>query len=556
MSYGQFGDARTLTVPLGVQFDWQHAGLSAVARWAQSSTTNRGGPGFRLGGRTSAGRFFATAYVDYQQQAATLALIYREQPDLALALAQLGITATTPADIARALRENSALAALGYIDGVTVELTPTRIQGGFEMAWLGSGPARPQLRARLLFNRNESVATRTDTIIGTLTGSRRITEATDVFASYSWWKTQRRGSEAIVQPLVEAGVRHRFEGIPSWIPSYGGISGSVFVDEDLDGVSDGAGVADAEVELDGAQRTRTARDGSFSFSFKSVGRGAHRVVARVPSEKDAFFTTPSRVEAGARDVVKFGVATTPARLFGRVVSDAGDGIAAVAFTLMRGTARLETQSDSSGAFSMSGAPGEWTLALDTASLPPGYSTTEALEQSVQLERATPRSTLTRLRANRSVSGRAPASVRAVVVEPLGIRVPVDAEGRFSVRSLPAGELTLRAGPIAYHLTMPATPTSINDVVLSGGQALMPVPPSTSPSTSPFILQLGAFRKHDNAVELLERVRRLGVTALLVSGQRLTFVRTEPLPSRASAEALSQRLAHAGIPTMLLASSRN
>ncbi|HEV2720722.1 MAG TPA: hypothetical protein VG323_11935, partial [Thermoanaerobaculia bacterium] len=222
-SYGQFGEARTLTAPLGVQLDGQHAGLTAIARWAQSSSTNRGGPGFRLGGRLSAGHVYANAYVDVQQQAATLDLIYREQPDLALALAQLGITATSPADIARALREDSALAALGYIDGVTVNLTPLRIQSGFETAWLGSGPARPQLRARLLFNRNESVAARTDTIIATLSGSRRLTGATDVFASYSWWKTQRRGSEAIVQPLLEAGVRHRFDGIPSWVPSYGGI---------------------------------------------------------------------------------------------------------------------------------------------------------------------------------------------------------------------------------------------------------------------------------------------------------------------------------------------
>ena len=464
MSYGQFGDARTITAPLGVQFDWQHAGVTAIGRWAQSSATNRGGPGFRLGGRVSAGHFFANTYFDYQQQAATLELIYREQPDLALALAQLGITATSAADIARALRENSALAALGYIDGVTVNLTPLRIQSGLEMAWLGSGAARPQLRLRLLFNRNESVAARTDTIIGTLSGSRRLTEATDVFASYSWWKTQRRGSAAIVQPLLEAGVRHRFDGIPSWVPSYGGISGIVFLDENLDGASDGRGIADAEVELDGKERTRTARDGS--FSFKSVGRGEHRVVARVPKERDAFFTTPSRVEAAAGEAVKFGVAFTPARLIGRVDSDAGDGIAAVTFTLTRGTARVEARSDSSGAFTMSGAPGEWTLALDTASLPPGYSAIDAPEQSVQLERGTPRPASITLRANRSISGRAPAGVREIVVEPLGVHVPVGADGRFSVRSLPAGEVTLRAGAISRRLTLPAAPTSINDVVLA------------------------------------------------------------------------------------------
>ena len=82
---------------------------------------------------------------------------------------------------------------------------------------------------------------------------------------------------------------------------------------------------------------------------------------------------------------------------------------------------------------------------------------------------------------------------------------------------------------------------------------MPVPQSPS---SPFTLQLGAFRNHGNAVELLERVRGLGVAAFLVPGQRLTFVRTEPLPSRQRAEAVSQRLARAGIPAILTASSRN
>ena len=88
---------------------------------------------------------------------------------------------------------------------------------------------------------------------------------------------------------------------------------------------------------------------------------------------------------------------------------------------------------------------------------------------------------------------------------------------------------------------------------------MPVHPAPAPPVSTsgrFILQLGAFRVHDNAVELLERVRGLGVAAYLVPGERLTFVRTEPLPSRERAGAVSQRLARAGIPAILIASSRN
>ncbi|HEV2722374.1 MAG TPA: carboxypeptidase-like regulatory domain-containing protein, partial [Thermoanaerobaculia bacterium] len=253
-----------------------------------------------------------------------------------------------------------------------------------------------------------------------------------------------------------AGVRHRFDAIPSWIPSYGGISGSV--------VLDGAPVAGVEVELDGAQRTRSASDGS--FAFRSVVRGAHRVVARLPKEMDAFFTTPSRVEAEAGDKVTFGAAMTPARFFGRVVSDGGDGIGGVAFTLTNGTARVEAQSDSSGAFSMRGAPGEWTFALDTASMPPGYSTDAAPEQRVQLDRGVPHSASLTLRANRSISGRAPAGVREIAVEPLGLRVPVGADGRFTVRSLPAGELTLRAGTAVYRVSMPRTPISMEDVELS------------------------------------------------------------------------------------------
>ena len=91
-------------------------------------------------------------------------------------------------------------------------------------------------------------------------------------------------------------------------------------------------------------------------------------------------------------------------------------------------------------------------------------------RAVALVRGAPRSLVTRVRANRSISGRAPAGVREIVVEPMGIRVPVGVDGRFSVRSLPAGELTLRAGTIVVHVTMPAAPTSINDVVLAPANA--------------------------------------------------------------------------------------
>jgi len=464
VSYGAFDTSRSLTVPAGIQYESPHFGMSALYRWSENSATNRGGGGFRIAARASAGRVFATAYVDHQKQAPTLSLIFREQPDLALALAQLGITATTPADIARALRENSALIELGYISGVTVDLAPSRTQAGFEVAWLGAGASRPQLRARVLFNRTETVATQTDTIIATLTGSRRITDSTDIFAAWNYWLTRRRGQEAIVQPIVEVGVRHRFDRLPS-LGAHGSIAGSVFVDEDLDGTPDGAGIADAIIEVDGTQRATSVANGS--FAVRGLAGGSHRVIARVPQLPDAYFTTPSRVEASNGDVVRFGVAMTPARVFGRVTSDAGDGVGAVTVALTRGTARYAATSGSDGSFAIAAPPGEWELAVDASSLPPNFST--EVGKHVSLVRATPLSADLGVRANRSITGRAPAGVTSVTIDSLGKSYPVAADGRFSLRSLPPGEVTLRARAgrrdLSLRVSLPREPAVIEGVVL-------------------------------------------------------------------------------------------
>jgi len=461
-SYGSFDRTRSLIVPAGVQFDAQRFGITALYRWSENSATNRGGGGFRISTRASMGRVFATAYIDHQKQAPTLALIFREQPDLALALAQLGISATTPSDIARALRENSTLIALGYIEGVTVDLAPSRTQAGLELAWLSAGPSRAQLRARLLRNRTESVATWTETIIATISGSRRITDATDVFASYTRWLTKRPGEEDLVQPLLEIGIRHRFDALPSF-GTGGTISGSVFIDNDLDGQPDGGGLPDVEIEVDGHARAKTAANGQ--FAVKAAGSGTHRVTARVSSVAGAYFTTPSRVEAERGDVLRFGVAITPARVFGRILSDAGEGIGGITVAVSRGMSRFSAISGSDGSYSIAAPPGEWDLAIDAASIPAGFSTNDA--QHVSLDREAPLPVALLLRANRSISGHAPIGVKSIFVVSLGRSFPVDRDGRFSIRSLPAGEITLRAvtsgRELEQRLTLPKEPAVFEDV---------------------------------------------------------------------------------------------
>jgi len=430
-SYGSFSGARTFSVPAGVQFDGRRFGASALARW-----TN-GAPGFRVSARTTLGPVYASAYLDYQQQAPTLALIYREEPGLALALEELGITATSPSDIARALRENAALVELGYIDGVTIDLTPTRTQAGLELSWVG---ARAQLRARILANRYESVSRRSDTIIATLTATRRITDSTDLFASYTFWQTNH-----VRHPQAELGFRQRFDELPSF--SRGSISGKVT-----------PSIAPVEVELDGVARIRAANDGTFSFPH--VKSGAHRVVARLIKTSDVYFTTPSKVEANAGDVITFGLAASPAHLFGRITSDAGDGLAGVGVALTRGETRLETTSASDGSFALNAAPGEWALALDAMTLPAGFAFSDA-SRNVMLETAQPSNVAFKVRANRSISGRAPAGVKTVFVDSLGLSVPVAKDGRFTIRSLPAGAITLRGGAHTAKVTVPREPATLN-----------------------------------------------------------------------------------------------
>jgi hypothetical protein len=552
-SWGKFGASRSLTVPAGVRLDLGRTSVSALYRYAASST-NDGGHGFRLAARTSLGRLYANAYVDRQQNAPTLDVIFSERPDLALALDELGITATSPSDIARALREQAALVELGFIEGVTIDLAPLRTQLGFELAWLSASESRQQFRARLLRNVVEGVSRRTDSTIATLAYSRRLTASADVFASWSYWRTERRGQEAVVQPFVELGVRQRFDGLPSFLDGTGAISGIVFADDDLDGASDGNGVR-AVVELDGSRTESTQADGSFRFT--AVPRGSHRLVARVPERPEAYFTTPSRVEAQTGETVSFGVAFTPARFLGSLRSDAGKGIAGVRVLLIRGTQQVVATTDTEGGFSTAAAPGEWQVSILTDSVPAGFSLAGTEARSVTLSRAQPLSLAYVLRAHRGISGSGAAPNAVIEVRPLAKSVKADADGRFSIRSLPAGEVTLVSGGVQRLVLVPAEPAALT-VDLAPQIAAATAAPEVRTEvtgerrdTMGYVVQLGAYRVHANAVDTAARARRSGIPATFTSSGTLTIVRAGPYRSRREADAAAALLTGSGLEAVVL-----
>ncbi len=550
-SWGSFGHAESVTIPIGVRRDFTRGSVSALVRRAQSST-NRGGNGFRVAARGSISRLHASAFVDRQENAPTLDLIFSEQPELARALTELGIVATSPADVARALRENAALIELGFIEGVTVDLAPLRTQFGLELAFVGSGKSRHQLRARFLRNVVESVATSTETTLASLTYSRHLTTATDIFAGYSYWRTERRGHEPVVQPFVEVGLRQRFDGLPDVFGGSGSIRGIVFADEDLDGNSDGVGVA-AEIEVDGASNVRTNPDGTFVVN--NLSRGSHRVVARVPSRPDAYFTTPSRVEVETGQTVSFGVATTPARVQGRVMNDAGIGIAGVRLLLTRGPRQIFGTTDSLGAFAIVAPPGAWQMSIVTDSVPAGHSLDGSDAREIVLDRARPTEVSYQLRALRSLSGRGVAANVEIDVAPLGKKIRSDAEGHFSLRSLPPGEITLIAGNARQRVTVPEGPASLSvdfETKVATAPAIRTIERGERRGTlEGYGVQLGAYRIRENAVATAERARRAGVDARVDRSGELWLVRVGPFDSRSDAAATSDRLTRASIESVVM-----
>jgi cell division septation protein DedD len=440
---------------------------------------------------------------------------------------------------------------------VTVDLAPIRTQLGFELAFLGASRSRQQLRARFIRNVTEGVASRDTTTIATLTYSRRIAAATDVFAGYTYWRTERRGEDARITPHVEVGVRQRFDGLPSLLGNgHGMISGVVFADEDLDGASDGTPVV-AEVELDGTTRLRTNADGT--FSFRNVARGAHRVTVRVPDRPDAYFTTPSRVELEAGDEVAFGVAYTPARVVGRIISDAGDGIANVRVLLSRGTSQVIASTASDGRFMMAAAPGEWQLSLLSDSVPAGYSLAGTDARAVMLDRAKPQQTDYTLRAHRTIAGSGAPANAELEVRPLGRKIKADEQGRFSLRSLPAGEVTVVANGVEHRLVLPAAPTTLAlDVTPKAAIAEAAAPVVRTEVAGErrenlrgYVVAIGAFRVRANAVATADRARRSGVAATLDESGSLTVVRAGPYETRPEATAAADKLTRAGIEALVM-----
>lgn len=544
---------RTIGIPAGVSYDAQRFGAAASYRLLDNSQTSRRGDTLRLSGRAGTGGFTVNAWVERQRRAPSLDLIFHDTPGLELALLRLGITVRTPEDLSRVLRDNAALINLGYIDGVTVNLTPRRVQSGIDAAF-NSADTRNQLRLHAIVDRSEGVASTQESMLATLSYTRRLLSSTDIYGSYSRWRTSF-ASHAVDGSSVEAGVRHRFDGLPQFLQRSGTIEGFVFLDPQERGVINDTTtpLGDVVVMLDDTRSTRTARNGA--YAFRDVPPGRHRVAAKLGASKPAYFTTPSTAELSASGHADFGLVWSPARIIGRVVSDANLGIAgAVVNAKTTKGADMSATTDTEGAFVLAGPAGEYTLDLAVESLPAGYTIKGTGQRVVNAPADQPKNVLFDVHALRSIAGIVEGGAAEIRIEPLGLTATSDAAGNYVFRSLPPGTFTItarRGGRVASRtITVPSEPA-----VLNAPLRFADVPPSVETprragvslpaAVRSFFVQIGAFREARNAAELIDRVARTGTHAERVQTDQLILVRVGPYASRAEAMKTTAQLREKG-----------
>lgn len=450
-----------------IGFDYQSVGFgtSAQYRYQHVSTADRGGHGGRVSFRAGGEAWRASAFVDAQQQALTLDLLARERGDLTRALAELGITARDPEDLLRQVRDNAAALQANGITLGELRLNPLRVVAGFDASWRAASTGAPDLGVRLLAEETRS-ATRTQrSHIATLYAAWRISRQAEVGVDYTHWSMRRGGLDEENGGSVQLWLRIYFSRLA--LPWTGGAAITGRVMRDDEGTATGSPLEGVIVVLDHGRRERTDREGR--FAFERPGPGAHRVEAILPDLTAAYFTSPSVASVQAGGEVTFGVAFDAARLTGTVRNDAGKPLAGVTVRIEGSTRSSVT--DGEGRYRLSGPAGEVQVTVAPESLPAGYDLRGIEPQRVRLARGAPAVADFSLRAQRAVRGvvRSPGvkTLRAVG-EGWEKEVPVDGEGHFLLRSVPAGPLTLQAGArgeTTRQIDVPTGPAMIEGIEL-------------------------------------------------------------------------------------------
>lgn len=477
----------SVTLPAGISYAGRNAGAGVDYQFSRETSRDLGGHMIRATVNGTADGFRWSAFGERQTQAPTARYIFTEIPWLQPMLDRLGLTASTPQQLAELLRTNAELSASGYANNIQIDVTPVRSRLGASGGWSGSGARRPQLSVSTLFNRDESLEGTSVGAVHSLSYSQKIDSATEVFFTWSALCHDRAFSSSC-QPVMFGSLRRALNGAPGLMARRGRIDGVVFSDEQARGlyVPGMPVLAGVEIVLDSVHSVRT--DSAGRFRFDDVEYGRHRVEARYVSSQPTYFTTPSPADVDTGSSVQFGIAVSRSTLRGTVLTDAGAGLTGVLVHIVSATGRTTVRTADDGSFVSEGLlAGEYEVSIDGGSVPAGYPVDALALQRVRVEQNAPGRATFVLRPYRSVAGRARlfnretgqyvALVGATVeILPLGRQSMTDANGQYAFRNLPAGSYTVVAKQEGREYTVavnvPEGPALVKDIDLA-------VVPSTS-----------------------------------------------------------------------------
>jgi hypothetical protein len=473
-------EVRSVSLPAGVAWSGARAGISGLVRYQRNTSRNRGGIGARLhaSGRTRDFSFSGSA--DYQRETATVALVFRDAPELARLFAELGFAARSPEDLARVLHANDFPAINDYLQHSTANLNPWRLYLRAEASWTPA-PRVGAVRFSVSSDRAASTSAVRDHFLGTVDYTRRLGGQFDLTGSSTWWLSETAGTRH-ARWSYGLGIRVRFDGShgPGSLFRRRTIRGFVYRDDELEGPtgSGAAPMAGVRIQLDGLESTVTGSDGQFMFDDATPG--AHRVEALLPPSAGLRFTTPSVVEVSGGGSVTFGIGRVPAQVIGYVRDDAGAPMPGIRLTLACGARRTQSSTDTQGRYSMAGPEGRCSVVADPDSFPAGYDGSAASAVEVTLALETPARADHVVRALRSVSGVAPGQGLRVTMRTGETQIvhQTDSAGRFVFRNLKPGAYTLSlrlggetverrvevpAGPAALHVDLRSDAAGVSGV---------------------------------------------------------------------------------------------
>lgn len=445
---------RSAGVLAGPQFSWRRFGGAFQLQELKNSGNVPDSTNYNVTLQTTSSHVNASVFYNAQTQTPVFAPIQSgSQPDLQPLLLHQSQMAQNPQQITQFLQQTAALSSQGYVGPIAIVLAALRRQYGINID--ASGNKLGHLTFQGFVNGSTGGNTpAVRLVMGNLLWTRKVGLSNVLNAGVSLFKTDT-GNQSQLQPVLQFSWQHQLNTVPRWlVPGRRGIiAGHVFVDAGYVQVYKPGDppLAGVVVYLDGRRTVRTDSNGY--YVFHGVPWGTHAIQVSYHDSRAFYYTGSSPRDVPVGSTADFGISFAQGRIFGKFVSDTGEGLP-ISLTVQGHGIVRQVNADGDGNVEIDGLPdGNYTIDPDSLSAPAGYSLSSLVPQSVPVTAARAGHFQFTLPAQRSIAGRIaiydPITGKTTplgnVTVSLGsghASMQTDSDGRYLFRQLPSGSYTL------------------------------------------------------------------------------------------------------------------